>query len=447
MKSLIASVRNLYLPNRFFWALGLVLLLFVLGFLWAPLFAVGQAALITLAVLVVLDISLLYNGKVKLKAERKLPKVFSLGDENQVALYLRNDYGLVLWCTIIDELPAQFQRRDFKIERQFKAGEAEDLQYSLRPVVRGEYYFHQINVYIRSFLSLVERRLRFGEEEMLAVYPSIIQMKKYELIALSQISTLTGLKKMRRIGHSYEFDQIRNYVKGDDYRSINWKATSRRNELMVNQYEDERSQQIFSVIDKSRAMKMPFEGMSLMDYAINTSLVISNVALQKHDKAGLLTFSDKIGNTIKAEQSPYQLRRIIEALYNEKERNVEANYELLYAATRKFIKRRSLLFLYTNFESHSSAERVMRILRRINRIHLLVVVIFSNTEILDYAEESADNVQEIYHKTVAAQFVQEKQRIVQELQQYGIQTILTRPEDLSINSVNKYLELKARGLI
>ena len=99
---------------------------------------------------------------------------------------------------------------------------------------------------------------------------------------------------MRRIGHSYEFEQIKNYVRGDDYRSINWKATSRRGHLMVNQYEDERAQQVYNIIDKSRSMKMPFNGMSLLDYAINTSLVISNVALQKHDRAGLMTFSDKM---------------------------------------------------------------------------------------------------------------------------------------------------------
>src|SRR5690606_30746752 len=130
-----------------------------------------------------------------------------------------------------------------------------------------------------------------------------------------------------------------------DYRSINWKATSRKNDLMVNQYEDERSQQIFSVIDKGRSMKMPFEELSLMDYAINTALVISNVALQKHDKAGLLTFSDKIGSTVKAESGPKQLRVIIESLYREKERNYEANFELLYQACRQFIRRRSLMFL------------------------------------------------------------------------------------------------------
>ena len=121
-------------------------------------------------------------------------------------------------------------------------------------------------------------------------------MKRFELKSFHKLSDKKGIKKMRRIGHSYEFEQIKNYVRGDDYRSINWKATSRRAQLMVNQFQDERAQQVYSMIDKSHAMKMPFNELSLMDYAINTSLVIPNVALQKHDRAGLLTFSDKIGS-------------------------------------------------------------------------------------------------------------------------------------------------------
>lgn len=216
---------------------------------------------------------------------------------------------------------------------------------------------------------------------------------------------------------------------------------------MVNQYEDERSQQVVMVIDKGRSMKMPFEGLSLMDYAINTSLAISNIALKKYDKVGLLSFSDKIGSTVKPESGSKQLRLIIERLYKEIERNNEANFELLYQASKQFLKRRSLMFLFTNFESFSSMQRVLPILRRINKHHLLVVIFFENTEIKDFANKEAGNTEEIYNKTIAMKFVEEKQLIVQELRQYGIQTILSRPEDLSINSVNKYLELKAKRMI
>jgi len=282
---------------------------------------------------------------------------------------------------------------------------------------------------------------------MVPVYPSVLQMKKYELMAFSSISLEAGVKKLRRIGSSYEFEQIKNYVPGDDFRSINWKASSRRAQLMVNQYEDERSQSVYTIIDKSRNMLMPFEGLSLMDYAINSALVISNVVLQKQDKAGLLTFSDKIGSAIKADRKANHLNKILGALYREKSRDLEARYDLLYHAARKLITGRSLLFLYTNFESTYALERVLPALRKINRLHLLVVVFFVNTEVEELANLKVEDTEGIYHQTVAKKFLSEKRTIAQTLRQHKIQTILTTPADLSINSINKYLELKARGLI
>ena len=327
------------------------------------------------------------------------------------------------------------------------ANDSASIAYSLRPVERGAYTFGKINIFLSTPLGLLQRRMQFGKAATVPVYPSIMQMKQLELRAFDRIAQHQGIKKIRRIGHSYEFEQIKNYVRGDDYRSINWKASSRRNTLMVNQYEDERAQQIYSVIDKSRVMKMPFEGLSLMDYAINSSLAISNVALQKYDRAGLITFSDKVGAAVKSDSKPTQLNKILLALYKEQERPVEANYELLYYAARKLIKGRSLLLLYTNFESRFALERVLPVLRRINRLHLLVVVFFENTEIRQFVEEEAETLEGIYQKTVARKFLNEKQQMVQMLRQYGIQSVLTRPEDLSINTVNKYLELKSRGLI
>jgi uncharacterized protein (DUF58 family) len=167
----------------------------------------------------------------------------------------------------VEELPDQFQARDFVIHEYLPPKDKKELQYGLRPLTRGVYRFHQTQLFLRSALGLIERRLSIEHSQQeTAVYPSIIQMKKYELMALSRLATMSGIKKMRRVGHSYEFEQIRNYVKGDDYRSINWKATGRKNSLMVNQYEDERSQQIFAIIDKSRSMKLPFDGLTLMVY-------------------------------------------------------------------------------------------------------------------------------------------------------------------------------------
>jgi uncharacterized protein (DUF58 family) len=348
---------------------------------------------------------------------------------------------------VYDELPFQFQKRDFKYDIALPAGHATIIDYELRPLSRGVYSFGYTNALVSSRLGLVQRRLRVAAPADVDVYPSIVQMKRYELRAIRHIAHESGIKKMRRIGHSYEFEQIKNYVEGDDYRSVNWKASSRHNTLMVNQYEDEKSQQIYCIVDKSRAMKMPFKGLSLMDYAINTTLAISNIILKKQDKAGLLSFSDVIGTTLKAERDTGQLHRILESLYREKERPVESNYELLYQAVKRLVGARSLLVLFTNFESNYALERVMPTLRRLNAAHLLVVVFFENTEIRELSNLPLKRSSDIFQQTVARQFLQEKKEMVTRLRQFGIQSILTRPEDLTINTINKYLELKSRGLI
>lgn len=165
-------------------------------------------------------------------------------------------------------------------------------------------------------------------------------------------------------------------MQGDELKTINWKATSRKNELMVNQYQEEKSQSIYCIIDKSRNMQMEFDGLSMLDYAINSTLVFSNIALRKGDKAGLITYSDKIGTLLAADRAGGQMRRIQEALYNQKTQYRESNFELLYQSIRRTVKTRSLLVLFTNFETEFSMRRAMPYLRKLNQKHVLTVVFF-----------------------------------------------------------------------
>ncbi len=440
-------MRNLYLSNRFFLLFGIVAVLFALVYVLPVLYPVGIGVFCIAMGVTVVDMVLLFGKNIRVTAERRLPKLLSLSDENKVELQIANHSPRPLRLTVVDELPVQFQLRDFEQKIGLHSGEGKSLAYELRPLTRGEYSFGVANIFAETKIGLVQRRFQAAEPMEVPVYPSVIQMKHYELLAFNRTSSQEGLRKIRRIGHSYEFDQIKNYVLGDDYRSINWKATSRQSNLMVNVYEDERSQQVYCLIDKSRAMKMPFNGLSLLDYAINTSLAISNIVLKKYDRAGLITFSDKIGSTIKADRKANQLNKILHALYNEKDRPLEANYELLYHIARKLINGRSLILLYTNFESMYALERVLPHLRRINNFHLLVVIFFENTEIQDFVKEEATTVEGIYTQTMAQHYLAEKSAMAHVLRQHGIQTILTRPEDLSMNTINKYLELKSRNMI
>lgn len=414
---------------------------------WPYLFPIGQFLLIGCAVLLITDMVILFMPGSTVSASRRVNKQLSLGDENPVTLTLLSRMRIPVKIVVFDEVPVQLQWRNFKLKTFLYLGEKTSITYIIRPTERGKFQFGKVNLFCTSFLQFAERRITIHEEFEAACYPSVLQMRKYELKITNKVTLSEGIKKIRRLGHNNEFEQIKPYVKGDDYRSINWKATSRKHELMVNQYQDEKSQQVYCIIDKSRVMRMAFNGLTLLDHSINSALVICNTALIKYDRAGLLTFADKIGNHIPAERSTSQLKKILELLYRQKTKFLEANYELLQYSVQKHIKGRSLLFLYSNFESQYSLKRALPVLRKINQSHLLVVIFFHNTEFDDINEKYAANIKEVYLKTITHKFAEEKKRMVNELRQYGIQTILTTPESLSIDTINKYLELKSRGMI
>lgn len=420
---------------------------FVRGFTLPVFFYIGQGLLALLVLLVILDILFLFIPKTPIEAHRVLVKPGNMGDDNPVKVIIKNKSFLKLKLKIYDEAPDEVIDRDLFFKDTLNTGEEKTFVYQIRPVDRGILKFYDINIFTRTVIGLIERRVVIETEDEVNVYPSILQMKQYELMVFKKTAQEQGIKKIRRLGHNNEFEQIKNYVQGDDVRTINWKATSRSNELMVNQYQDERSQHVYSIIDKSRSMKMPFEEMSLLDYAINATLAFSNVSIKKGDKAGLITFSDKIGSQLKAERSKFQVRKILEALFSQKTHFAEASYELLYYSIRKTVKGRSLIMLYTNFESEYALRRALPILRRINQKHLLVVVFFENTEVEDLQRMDALNTKDIYMQTLAEKETNEKRGYVQELGKYGIQAVLTTPKNLTVDAINKYLEVKSKGMI
>jgi uncharacterized protein (DUF58 family) len=435
---------NLFLTSRLFTGVGICVVLFLLSFFFPWLGIVPELAFWSLVLLVLTDLLMIYLPSNPMFAKRHAPERLSNSDNNELGIYIESKYPFTISAGLIDEIPFQFQKRDIWFKTSLKAGEHKLINYALRPTKRGEYVFGQIRVFVRSPLGLISRRFNFEQAETLPVYPSFLQMRKYELMAISNRLNEIGIKKIRRLGHSLEFEQVKNYVPGDDYRTINWKATARQGNLMTNFYTDEKSQQVYCVIDKSRAMKMPFDGLSLLDYAINASLVLSNIALLKEDKAGLITVAEKIGSVIPAERRHSQMNKILEVLYKEKTRYLETNMEALYTTIRSVIKQRSLVVFFTNYESMNALERQLPVLKRISRFHLLLVVFFENTELKQLSEQPARDVEEIYIKTIAEKFAYDKKVIVKELARHGIQSILSTPQKLTINTINRYLELKAK---
>lgn len=378
---------------------------------------------------------------------RAMSQKLALGDKQTIDYIISNDSSKNLNFSLYDDLPFQLQIRDGNIKGNISSSEVLVKKFSIRPTQRGMYQFGDLNMLISfSFPGLIEWRSITKASTEVPVVPSFIQMKKYELTVFSKTATLYGIRRVRTIGENDEYEHTRSYITGDNIKSINWKATSRKGRLMVDQFQNSRSQNIYLIIDKGRSMKMPFDGLSLLDYSINSSLVLANIILKKHDRVGLITFSNKIGTLTKAEALPSQLELITNHLYNQKTDFKESDYRLLHLMVRKQVRRRSILMLFTNFESKQDMRRQLPYLINLNKNHLVIVIAFINTEIQNSLTAKDFTKKDIYYKTFARTQLIEKEKIMDELKLYGIQTLLTTPEKLSINAINRYLELKAKRM-
>lgn len=436
----------MFLTRRFYLAITIVILLLGSGYFWSTLFIAGQLGLVALLLVLLFDVWLLYRTK-GIRASRQCAERFSNGDDNKVSLRIESLYSFSTVLSVIDETPVIFQQRNIDFRLSLAPAEGKTIEYSLRPTSRGEYAFGHIRVFVSTGLGLVARRFTCGEPVTVKVYPSFLMLHRYELLAMSDNLTEIGIKRIRRVGHQTEFEQIKEYVKGDDYRTINWKASARRHQLMVNVYQDERSQQIYSVIDKGRVMQQAFHGMTLLDYAINASLVLSYVAMRKDDKAGLVTFDEHFDTFVPASRKTGQMQAMLESLYKQATTFGETDFSALCVHLGKHINKHSFLVVYTNFASITAMNRQLPYLQQLSRQHRVLVVFFEDTDLKEYIARPVTNTESYYHHVIAEKFAFEKRLIVSTLKQHGIYSLLTTPENLSIDVINKYLEMKSRQLL
>jgi uncharacterized protein (DUF58 family) len=445
MRELKQLYLSIFLGKRFYRLMAAVIFLFILSYLIPFFFEIALMALGLLVCLLFLDWLVLYTKKNPVSVERILPDRMSNGDGNMIYWNIINHYPFKARLLLLDEFPEPWQIRDFKVNSILEPGVKTRIQHMIYPKERGEYFFGDLYIFAKTPLQLVIRRKTFTDKKSVKVFPSFLLLRQFEFMAHITEPGNIGYKQVRKTGHSLEFEQIREYVSGDDIRSINWKATGRTGgQLMINMYADEKSQQIYCIIDKGRTMKMAFDGLSLLDYSVNAALAMSSVAITRQDRAGIISFGDKTGNFLPANHRSTQMASIVQTLYDLNTKFLESDYAFLHKLIKTNITQRSLLILFTNFESITALKRQLPYLRNISQKHLLLVVFFENTSIQSLASGQAQDVERLYEKVIAEKFILEKKLIIKELQRYGIAALLTAPEKLSVDVVNKYLQIKAR---
>ncbi|HEX5690195.1 MAG TPA: DUF58 domain-containing protein [Roseiflexaceae bacterium] len=382
-----------------------------------------------------------------LEIERINDTKLSLGAENAITLLLSNRSRRPLRFQLRDEYPYQFKSDAITMAGTIAPYDIYEARYHVRPLQRGDYRFGDINIRYPSVLGTFIRQARYAAEAPVKVYPNVLDVRKYDLLARKGLLFELGLRASRVFGVGTEFERLREYTTDDEFRRINWKATARRGKPIAAEYETERSQYIVSVIDTGRLMRPPIGDLAKLDYAINTALLLAYVATLKGDHVGMLTFADDVRTYLAPKRGKGQFYRMLEALYNVQFEPVEADYAKALSYLGVKHKRRSLVVLFTDLVTLDAAQPLIAHMARLAQRHLPLCVVISDPNITNLAGQSPRGSDAVYQRAVAEMLLDERKLVLDTMNRSGVLTLDVPADQLTVSVINKYLELKGRGAI
>ncbi len=409
------------------------------GLVWLAVLYFG--ALLTL---VIMDVVLTTRPE-QVVVVRNHDSKLSLGVDNLIVVPITNNSPRPLRLSMRDEYPDPFLSAHMIATAQVGPFRTSDVRYHVRPLKRGDYRFGATNLRYRSTLGTFQRQVRYPTEAGVRVYPNVLDVRKYDLMARKGLLMELGLRNARVFGSGTEFERLRDYTTDDEFRRINWKGTARRNKLIAVEYETERSQHVVCVIDTGRLMRPPIGALAKLDYAVNTALLTSYVATLRGDQVGLLTFADDVGVYLAPGKGRGQFYTMLELLYNLQSQPVEADYgrALSYLGVKN--KRRSLIILFTDLQTLDAAQPIIAYMGRLARQHVPLLVTMSDPNVTRLADQTLDTSQAVYSRAIAEQLLDERKIILDTLNRAGVLTLDVQADQLSIAVINRYLELKTRG--
>lgn len=371
----------------------------------------------------------------------------SLGVPNLVTLQLNNTTPRAIRFQLRDEYPYQFRADAELLDGRMAPLGAVELRYHVTPVARGDYRWADINLRYRSTLGTFIRQAHYPAASDVRVYPNVLDVRKYDLLARKGLLTELGLRNAKVFGAGTEFERLRDYTPDDEFKRINWKATARRNKPIAVEYETERSQHVMCVLDAGRLMRPQLGDIQKLDYAINAALLTSYVASLRGDQIGMLTFADEVGVYLAPGKGRGQFYTMLELLYNLESQPVESDYSRALGYLSVKNKRRSLIVVFSDIVTLDAAQPLIAYMGRLARHHLPLLVTMSDPNITHLVAQSPNSTTDVYQRAVAEQMLDERRIILDTLDRAGVLTLDVPADKLSIAVINKYLELKTRGVL
>lgn len=431
----------------------------------APLFLVSDLAALAADALLLLAAvvdAALVPGPRSVDVDRDPPAQVGLGEAADVTLRVANRSPRPVRVRVTDDLPPGMVREGGKpdgpreaagwripaadvMECRVPAGGRRTVSYRVRGEERGSADLGDVHVRALGPLGLVWRQWRRRGADEVRVRPGLRQVQKYRLLALRHRLGEMGVHRAAMRGEGTSFESLREYVRGDDPRSIDWKATARRGEVIVREYEAERSQSVVLAVDAGRLMSERAGGRERLDHALSAALLLAEVATSQGDRVGALVFADRIQHFVPPARG--QRSRIADALADTETRIVEPDYPSAFEHLAGRLRRRSLVVVFTDVVDVETSSALLTHLAAAGRRHVPLAVALRNPELDALADAPADDEPEVYRRAAAEELIQARARALASMRQAGVLVADARPDDAAPEVVNRYLEVKRRGML
>lgn len=439
----------------------------------APLFLVGPWVAWTgfVVVLLLAAVDARGAGSALPAIEREAPARMSRRGTTTVRLDLDNPRERSVHVQLTDDLPDALERGTWRIETDAAdadGGEAGagrprsapsrttlelDLPAAARTTVaydlyaegRGPAELGDLHLRTLGALGLVWKQRRIRARDPVLIQPALHQTGRNRLVGLRHRLRLAGLRNVRQRGEGHAFESLREYVRGDDPRTIEWKATARRGDLLVRQFEAERSQNVLLALDAGRLMLESMGGADRLDHAMTAALLLADVASMHGDRVGMLAFADRVQRYLPPRRQP--IARLADAMAAVEPRPVESDYPLAFAHLRTTLRRRSLVVLFTDVIDPDVSAPMLAEVRRSSERHLVLTVALRNPELTARADARAPDDRSAYGRAAAEEMLQARVGALGTLRARGTLVADVEPGDAVTEVVNRYLDVKYRGLL
>ena len=412
-------------------------------FLVSPAVALGADAV--LLVMLLLDALSIPRGE-QLTVTRRAPPRIPLGATARVEARLDNRTGRRLRVRLTDDLPDLLGRTGADTADVWLAPRRwEPVSYTVRALRRGDAAFGDLHLRVQGPLGLAWKQRRIRRRDPLRVVPGVLELKRYRLLGLRNRLREAGFRSVRQRGEGGAFESLREYVRGDDPRTVDWKASARRGNLIVRQYELERRQNVIIAIDAGRLMTQKVGEYERLDYALTAALLLADVAAVHDDAVGLLVFADRVLSYLPPARK--SLARLADEIGEVHARMVEPNYPAAFTYLARQVRRRSLLVLFSDIIDPLASAAVVSQLSRAAERHLPLVVAIRNPDLEAAGALPAEDEAAVYRRAAAEELLQARAAALASMQRAGVLVADTRPTDAVPSVVNRYLDVKRRRLL